>query len=1087
MQLQIIDWNDKCIFNDYSVNGYSSDSDSDITEYIIQLFGKSNNHESVCINIIDVYPYFYIKTDELFDNIVTLLDLNEEHIYDTDYLKKKDYNGFQNEMPVTFIKVSFKSPIYLNKIKKIVETRYDVYEGNVNGIIQFIHDNHLTGCSWIEIPSKFLKSIVYDKLSKCDKEYTLSAHHIIKRIEKDDIGKLKILSYDIEVTSEDGSFPLAERNNDKIIQIGMTFNYIQEKECYKKYLINLGTCDEINGVTLIECKTEHELIEKYIYIIDKEDPDIICGYNIFGFDNKYMHDRAIRISDRKLSTMGRLKDIQKFEIKELSSSALGDNVLYYYRTPGRVMIDLMKVIRNSANLDKYSLDFVSSYYNQNDIIRLNHGSFITNDTNGLEINGYCFIKLIDTISNTEELYNQKIHITNIVDNEVFFDTNINIDSNSKLKWCMAKDDISASQIFKYFEIDDYHRSLVGKYCIKDCILVNQLMEKLDVISNSIAMANVCKVPLSYIFTRGQGIKAFSLIKYQANADNYLFPTIQKEKIINRKQQLSTEDVKKYKSILLPKCINEHCRTHKDIYLNAEMLKIEPSEYVSYLVCKQCEQVQYDTYFEGAHVKDPIPGYYIEPIIVMDFASLYPSSIIQKNLSGETQILDPKYDNLKNCEYYDTTYKTINGMKTCRFVKKNNKLGIIPKTLKYLLDERKAIKKRMKNTSDPFKKRILDGQQLAMKVTANSIYGQTGAITSPIYLKDIAACTTSTGKEMLLKAEKFMSEVFPEMLLDGSCKNHLDDSEIAFIENFILNYSISPIVVYGDTDSTFVSLNIRDKKTNKVLVNDLSRELSIKLGLIADKLASTYFPYPQYLEYEKVYHKWAIFCKKKYTGRLYETDPYKYKINNMGIVLKRRDNAKIVKKVCGTILHIMFNEDDYATKCALFIKELIQDIYNDKFDLSYYILTKTLKSSYKGKKKTHMKYKCNCNMSNHRKNCKSIAKQGDQGTWKWDDVVCSIAHVKLCQRMKDRDIGSAPNSNDRISYVHVKTKNKHCLQGDKIEEITYVKNKKLSVDYEHYINNQIKNPAIQFLELIIPDPEELFKLKKSKQQNIKMFL
>jgi DNA polymerase delta subunit 1 len=258
---------------------------------------------------------------------------------------------------------------------------------------------------------------------------------------------------------------------------------------------------------------------------------------------------------------------------------------------------------------------------------------------------------------------------------------------------------------------------------------------------------------------------------------------------------------------------------------------------------------------------------------MDFASLYPSSIIQKNLSGETQILDPKYDNLDNCEYYDTTYKTLTGEKFCRFVKKKDKLGIIPKTLKYLLDERKAIKKRMKNTSDPFKKRILDGQQLAMKVTANSIYGQTGAITSPIYLKDIAACTTATGKEMLMRAEYFMTTVFPNMLLDDDSKQYLDSDEIAFIKNFNSNYSISPIVVYGDTDSTFVSLNIKDTKTNKVLVDDLSREYSIKLGLIADKLASTYFPYPQYLEYEKVYHKWAIFCKKKYTGRLYETDPH----------------------------------------------------------------------------------------------------------------------------------------------------------------------------------------------------------------------
>ena len=59
---------------------------------------------------------------------------------------------------------------------------------------------------------------------------------------------------------------------------------------------------------------------------------------------------------------------------------------------------------------------------------------------------------------------------------------------------------------------------------------------------------------------------------------------------------------------------------------------------------------------------------------------------------------------------------------------------------------------MKNENDPFKYKILDAKQLAVKVTANSLYGQLGAQTSPVCKRDIAACITSTGREMLILAK-----------------------------------------------------------------------------------------------------------------------------------------------------------------------------------------------------------------------------------------------------------------------------------------------------------------------------------------------
>jgi DNA polymerase delta subunit 1 len=221
---------------------------------------------------------------------------------------------------------------------------------------------------------------------------------------------------------------------------------------------------------------------------------------------------------------------------------------------------------------------------------------------------------------------------------------------------------------------------------------------------------------------------------------------------------------------------------------------------------------------------------------------------------------------------------------------------------------------------------------------------------------------------------------------------------------------------------------------------------------------------------------------------------------MGIVLKRRDNAKIVKKICGSILHIMFTEEKYAEKCKVFVRNIMLEMFKNKFDISYFTITKTLRSNYKGKKLTDLKYKCNCSSiqnetvsekSFHKKSCKSIANIGDKGSWRWDDCQCSIAHVTLCQRMKKRDIGSAPNANDRISYVYIVNKQKNILQADRIEELSYVIKKKLEIDYQFYIDNQIKNPSVQFLELFITNPEYLFssvteKLNTAKQLKITSF-
>ena len=62
---------------------------------------------------------------------------------------------------------------------------------------------------------------------------------------------------------------------------------------------------------------------------------------------------------------------------------------------------------------------------------------------------------------------------------------------------------------------------------------------------------------------------------------------------------------------------------------------------------------------------------------------------------------------------------------------------------------------MEKEKDPFKKSILDGKQNALKVTANSIYGQLGAKVGPLFLLELASSTTAIGRTMLETAQHFV--------------------------------------------------------------------------------------------------------------------------------------------------------------------------------------------------------------------------------------------------------------------------------------------------------------------------------------------
>ena len=163
--------------------------------------------------------------------------------------------------------------------------------------------------------------------------------------------------------------------------------------------------------------------------------------------------------------------------------------------------------------------------------------------------------------------------------------------------------------------------------------------------------------------------------------------------------------------------------------------------------------------------------------------------------------------------------------------------------------------------------------------------------------------------------------------------------------------------------------------------------------------------------------------------LYELDPNKGKRKSMGIVLKRRDNAPIVKDVYGGIIDILMKDQD-VNKAIDFLDLCLGNIVKEVYPINKLIITKSLRSHYK---------------------------KPDQ-----------IAHKVLAERIAKRDPGNKPKSGDRIPFAYILTDKKKALQGERIELPSYILDNKIKIDYAHYISNQIMKPVQQIFALVLDD-------------------
>ena len=319
-------------------------------------------------------------------------------------------------------------------------------------------------------------------------------------------------------------------------------------------------------------------------------------------------------------------------------------------------------------------------------------------------------------------------------------------------------------------------------------------------------------------------------------------------------------------------------------------------------------------YEGAIVIEPTRGYYGVPIATLDFASLYPSIIQAHNMCYTTLLNKTSVERLKMVKDEDYIV-TPNGDMFCTVKVRK---GLLSTILEELLGARKRAKKELAVETDPFKKAVLNGRQLALKISANSVYGITGATVGKLPCLAIASSTTSYGRQMIVKTKEVVEQRYT--IANG--------------------YSHDAQVIYGDTDSVMVKFGPKEV------------EQTMELGRDAASFVSKAFPNPIKLEFEKVYFPYLLINKKRYAG-LYWSDPKRFdKMDSKGIETIRRDNCRLVQNVIETILRkILIGQD--LEGAQEYVKDTISDLLQNKIDMSQLVITKALSKNDYANKQPHV--------------------------------------------------------------------------------------------------------------------------------------
>jgi DNA polymerase elongation subunit (family B) len=471
----------------------------------------------------------------------------------------------------------------------------------------------------------------------------------------------------------------------------------------------------------------------------------------------------------------------------------------------------------------------------------------------------------------------------------------------------TKNDMPYWRITPCFDGDDDDRAELGAYCVHDAELVRDLVRRKQVLEADMAQAHLSCVMPERLHTHGQTVRVLG------------------------QMMVATADV----------------ADRPFVWNEVDMAGPAPGKY------------------QGAFVLQPQTGFHDAPVDVLDFASLYPSIMIDHNLCAST-LVNKRDQQRPGVVVYRVSEAEVYGYST-------RVTGLVPTLLRRLLDARRSIKARRKavakdledceqrlrrlstaeaapanagdanagdanagdaneGNADALTRKMaalrleaanLSMQEKAVKVSQNSVYGFFGQKSEA---RAVASTTTAIGREMLTETIDWMkANVHLVRLPSGRPVGALS-------------------VVYGDTDSVFITME------GATTVEDAAaagKELAARRTQAYREEGYTV----KELEFEKCYFPYLILEKKRYVGVKYDHNErgevVSRGVSYSGGAEKKRDYCRFVQNTYMEMMRRLMEDRDPKGAVAA-VKERIGALLDGKVPMEELVMTREVKIDYKAR-------------------------------------------------------------------------------------------------------------------------------------------
>jgi len=968
-----------------------------------------------------------------------------------------------------------RSRVYIAGVGNFNQGELKVHEHNIDLLVKYSAIQNISFAGWLTVKESLIEED--ENLSIDDRRFTSSDIDMyvdwkdVTPAEDEDLQnvvlKPKYCSFDIETYSDnhDSKIPNPCVVANEVFQISTIFGRLREGVSnQKKILLSLYDPLDIKGVEIRRFKTEKDLLLEFRDLISDEDPDLMIGYNIMKFDWDYLIKRAkINGIKKEFSMMSRQDGVAAaVKTVDWGSSAYGKQAFSYYNCHGRLTLDILLEVERNYKLSKYSLNFVARKFlgKGKDPITARQMFVIVKLTQ--------LVKKIlgdDEIPSPKKLYQLRV----LVEKTLI----VHICDGITLEW---RKNLLKASAKKFHKVLRKGITMVGKYCVKDTELPVELENTLNLLTTMEETSNIVHVPMDYIHTRGQQIKVLSQIYRETLANNIVIPFFARrdDKVDENYQGAVVIEVNPgdYNNVVTEDFASLYPNTMRSYNICYTTLRQtgdnDPENDDKYfeITWEDHKNCEHDPGKKGGAKKKVLCGKYCyhwsKPTykidengkVIVEGVGLVP------RLLGK--LLEARSKAKKQMAYYEARLKMQRGKATdddISFYKRCNweilEPGSLPESDESLIE---------------IKVGVYNAKQLALKVSANSVYGITGARKGYIPFIPAAASITAMGRHLIIKAIKEIIKKWPETKLvygdTDSCMLRFDGADVAqswkmgeitssYATHFLKCYIIG---VPEDT-----KIKIRERE---YMLNEISSDHE-DYNLLSDDdkiLLAKYEDNPTDLEFENLYKRFLLLTKKKYAAYSCNKDGKIIGYTKKGIVLTRRDNCEALRDLYDKCLSGILDEreENFVIQTMY---DGVRDLFTRQIPETKFLIYMGVKSVIEYAKKKEITNKNGAVLATP-----FIDSNGDpiEDVMGWNDprlIYKNIPQCLLCLKILGRGEEIPPNT--RLEFIYIQNKDaKH--QGDKAEDYTYYKDNKiqkgLKPDYLHYLEKQLCKPVAELLRV-----------------------